>query len=147
MVLAARFALFTGDYPLASRISQRLLEACRGDPSTPFELDAQCVDNWVTVIDAQITFCEAQATGSRAIESDIRKKLLAIDSNVNGRNEQDIDCLMMRVRAKQVTKQNGDALNILNQVGQPPRIIIIYSIFYFFISDLLIIFMSCCFTV
>lgn len=117
MVLAARFALFTKDFPLACRISQRLLESCHNEgPSTPFELEAQCIDHWVTVINAQNTFCEAQATGGRAIESEIRKKLAIIDNSNNNRSEQDIDSLMMRVRGKQAVKQNGDALNILNQV-------------------------------
>lgn len=117
MVLAARFALFTGDHPLASRISQRLLESCRSDgPSTPFELEAQCVDNWVSVLAAQRTFCEAQGSGSRTNEAEIKRKMQSIETTSSARNEQDVDSLMMRARAKQATKQNGDALNVLNQV-------------------------------
>ena len=124
MILAARFSIFTGDYPSASRIAQKLLESCNSDgPSTPFELEALCIDHWVTVIDAQSTFCEAQSTGSRAVESEIRKKLLQIDNSYNARSEPEIDSLMMRVRGKQAVKQNGDALNILNQV----KIIIIIT--------------------
>jgi hypothetical protein len=117
MVLAARFALFTGDHALASRISQRLLESCRGDgPSTPFELEAQCVDNWVSVLAAQGAFCVAQGTGSRTNEAEIKRKMQNIETSSSARNEQDVDSLMMRARAKQATKQNGDALNVLNQV-------------------------------
>ena len=117
MILAARFALFTGDYESASRIAQKLLESCHSEgPSTPFELEALCIDQWVTVIDAQSKFCEVQSTGNRAVESEIRKKLLQIDNTYNTRSEPEIDSLMMRVRGKQAVKQNGDALNILNQV-------------------------------
>ena len=125
MILAARFALFTGDYESASRIAQKLLESCRSEgPSTPFELEALCIDQWVTVIDAQSKFCEVQSTGNRAIESEIRKKLLQIDNTYNTRSEPEIDSLMMRVRGKQAVKQNGDALNILNQVIIMMKIII-----------------------
>ena len=122
MVLAARFALFTGDHSLASRIAQRLLEGCRDDgPSTPFELEAQCVDHWVSVLSAQATFCEAQATGSRTNESEIKRKMQSIDNSSSSGNDQDVDSLMMRVKAKQATKQNGDALNVLNQVREFKR--------------------------
>jgi hypothetical protein len=41
LVLSARFSLFTGDLETATAISQRLLQACRGNPSTPFEMEAQ----------------------------------------------------------------------------------------------------------
>ena len=92
-------------------------EGCRSEgASTPFELEALCVDNWVTVLEAQETFCEAQSTGSRSVESEIRKKLQYVDSVTASRGEQDVDSMMMRVRGKQAAKQNGDALNILNQV-------------------------------
>ena len=118
MVLAARFSLYTKDYSLASRITQRLLEGCNQDgPSTPFELEAQCVDHWVSVLAAQATFCEAQAMGSRTNEAEIRRKMQNLESSFSNRSEQDVDSLMMRVRAKQVTKQTGDALNLLNQVA------------------------------
>ena len=117
MVLAARFSLYTKDYSSASRITQRLLEGCSQEgPSTPFELEAQCVDHWVSVLAAQATFCAAQAIGSRTNEAEIRRNMQNLESSCSARSEQDVDSLMMRVRAKQVTKQTGDALNLLNQV-------------------------------
>jgi hypothetical protein len=66
------------DLPLAARIAQKLLEGCRGEggePSTPFELEAQCIDDWVTVYEAQISIREALDSGSRSQELDARKKL------------------------------------------------------------------------
>lgn len=39
LVLAARFAHFTQDYASAQRLAQKLLQACRGQPSTAFEIE------------------------------------------------------------------------------------------------------------
>ena len=41
LVLAARFALFTQDYSTAQRLAQKLQQACRGAPSTAFELEGE----------------------------------------------------------------------------------------------------------
>jgi len=43
LVLAARFALFTQDYPSAQRLAQKLLQNCRGAPATAFEIEGSLV--------------------------------------------------------------------------------------------------------
>jgi hypothetical protein len=51
LVLAARFALFTNDLPLASKMVQRLLSGSSGSGSA-FEVEAIAVDMWIKVAEA-----------------------------------------------------------------------------------------------
>ena len=117
-ILAARFALFTGDIRLASRVAQGLLEGCRGQsPSTPFELEAACIEQWIVVMEAQTDWNMAQASGQRSTEDNVLKRLDRLDEDVAFLNDQgDIDSFMLRAKAKLIAKQNGETLNILNQV-------------------------------
>lgn len=112
MCLAARFALFTGDLALATRLSQKMLMATRGGlPSTPFELEASSVEQWAVSIDAQTAL---EIDGSTA---DLRRQIQCIESLVKGRMDQvDVDMLMLLGRCKQCVKLTNDALNIYNQV-------------------------------
>lgn len=117
-MLAARFALFTGDIALASRVSRGLLETCGGStPSTPFELEAACIRQWINVIEAQKDFNAAQAAGNRAGEDDVYQRLERWDEDMIFLTEQgDVDGFMLRAKAKLIAKLNGETLNILNQV-------------------------------
>ncbi len=105
LILAARFSLFTGDMDTASAISQRLLLACRGNPSTPFELEAQIIDCWTAVQEAQTQIAEALATPEsvnntqnleKLLSTTTQRKIQAIDDLVRGRPDQfDVDMLML----------------------------------------------------
>lgn len=112
MILAARFALYTGDLSLASRIAKKLQSGggVGGSKSaTPFELEAMCVDYWITIEDA---LSDDGLTGS-----DARQKLQGLDSLIKGRVEAtDVDMLMVWAMSKLVFRQTGEALNIYNQI-------------------------------
>lgn len=103
---------------MASRVSCGLLETCGGQPpSTPYELEAACIKQWINVIEAQKDFNAAQATGNRAGEDDVYRRLERWDEDMIFLTEQgDIDGFMLRAKAKLIAKLNGETLNILNQV-------------------------------
>ena len=112
MGLAARFALFTGDLSLASRLSKKILLATRGGlPSTPFELEASCVEQWAASIEAHSSIVVDGTT------ADLRKQIQVIEGLVKGRMDQvDVDLLMLLARCKQTLRIPSDALNVYNQV-------------------------------
>ncbi len=127
LVLAARFSLFTGDLDTAGNIAQRLLQACRGNPSTPFELEAQTIDCWAAVQEAQSQIQEAyQSNGGRdnilpierILSTTIYRKLQAIDDLVRGRGDQfDVDMLMLHATSTTLLgAKEDDILSIYNQM-------------------------------
>ena len=104
LILSARFSLYTGDLETASAISQRLLQQCRGNPSTPVELEAQTIDCWVAVQEATQQIAEYNKSQSlsgegnggldveRILSTSTQRKIQAIDDLVRGRGDQfDID--------------------------------------------------------
>ncbi len=108
LVLSARFSLFTGDLDTASAIAQRILQNCRGNPSTPFELEAQAIDCWTAVQDAQTQIEEAgrtlhpkEVTIDRLLSTTVYRKLQAIDDLIRGRGDQfDVDMLMLHATSR-----------------------------------------------
>ena len=76
MVLAARFALFTGDLETASRLAQRLLTGSSGSGSA-FETEALAVEQWVRVGEAQR---DLQLLGS---SGDVIRKLQDVERQFN----------------------------------------------------------------
>ena len=68
-------------------------------------------------MEAQTDLNVAQASGQRTAEDDVLKRLDRLDDDVAFLNDQgDIDSFMLRAKAKLIAKQNGETLNILNQV-------------------------------
>ena len=126
LVLAARFSLFTGDLDTASAIAQRLLQSCRGNPSTPFELEAQTIDCWTAVQEAQTQVAEASRTQQghervpfeRLLSTTVFRKLQAVDDLLRGRAEQfDVDMLMLHATSRSLLGAGQDEiLGIYNQM-------------------------------
>lgn len=112
MALAARFALFSGDLTLAGRLAKKLLASTRGEPpSTPFELEASCIDHWVNYESSLISL---KVSGSTR---DIREEVKALEGQMKGRlDNAELDMLLLWIKAKQTLKLTAEALNILNQV-------------------------------
>jgi len=75
------------------------------------------VEQWIEVMEAQRELTAAQAAGRRDVEDEVLTRLDRLDDDVHFLNEQgDIDSFMLRAKAKLIAKQNGETLNILNQV-------------------------------
>jgi hypothetical protein len=137
-VLAARFALFTGDYRLASTLAEKLRDPRGGNrsgtsavnqiPSTAFEVEGFVIDKWCEVMDIESTLNSYE----ESLSADLRKRLQAIDSlladmasSAAGQEVMEPDSLMLWCRTKQLlgldssTKQSTTyVVNVLNQVGR-----------------------------
>lgn len=120
LVLAARFALYTNDAPTVQRLAQRLLSACRGSPSTAFELEAQCCEQWVAVNEAIAMLASGSGSGSSGsggLPAATVRQLQSIDACYRGRADQsEADGLMCAAKCKVLLGQSGEALALLSQV-------------------------------
>jgi tetratricopeptide repeat protein 21B len=111
LVLAARFALFTNDYTTAVRVSQKLLSSCRGSPSTAFELEGQCVEQWCVIEEAV-----ASLELGNSLSPEQQRQLQSIDASYRGKTEQaEVDGLMIYIKSRLIQRNSGDALALLNQ--------------------------------
>jgi hypothetical protein len=106
MILACRFALFTGDLQNAIRISRKLIKSAQ--PSTPYELDACAVEHWANL--AIMGVSSPEDIDWRYIQS--------IEGTVRGLGDSaDLDLHMLWARSKYLLKKKNDCLNILNKVA------------------------------
>jgi hypothetical protein len=134
MILAARFALFTGDLKEASRISQKILSNANrsSSASSAFEVEAFSIQQWSFVY-------EVEKNG--LVSSENKKKLQAIDAMIkskSGADQYDLDTLMLWAKSRQVLNSSGataEILNILNQV------------FLYFYCIFFILLIECCFKI
>jgi tetratricopeptide (TPR) repeat protein len=101
--------LFTGDDSLAYRLAEKLLSECRGGvPSTPFEIEASCIQYWTSIVEFQ-----SNPTGPN---TGPRRKWQDLNSALRGRTDVDVDLLMMWARSKQLQQLDSEAINVFNQV-------------------------------
>ncbi len=135
-VLAARFALFTGDYRLASTLAEKLNASKSGNrsgasmaqmPSTAFEVEGFVIDKWCELMDIEGTLNSYE----EPLNTDLRKRLQGIDSafaemasTPTAAEVMEPDALMLWSRCKQLlgldqsTKQSAAyVVNVLNQVS------------------------------
>lgn len=111
MVLAARFTFAVGNFVESLRIIGIVLKNCSGSswgtPSTPHELEAVCIDNWIAI----------ELLNHDNLDYSSRDKLELLDDTIKGRVEQiDVDMLMCWAISKLQFKQTAEALNIYNQI-------------------------------
>jgi hypothetical protein len=124
-VLAARFFLFTGNYPEAKRVAKKLLgQISSGNTMSNFELEGYLVDQWCIVEEIVTTWADS---------SDQRRALQAIDAtfkNNRGGDLQDADALMLWAKSRHILGLTNDFLNVLNQVKSLPFLLFcVYFIF------------------
>lgn len=90
-----------------------MLVATRGgQPSTPFELEASCVEHWANF---NLGMMSLRQNGST---KEIREEMKRVEDIVKGRSEQaELDMLLLWAKCKQSLKSFGEAGNIYNQVS------------------------------
>ena len=121
-MLAARFALITGDYELSSRLSQKIssnLTTSSSQHATPTEIEAICIDLWSNYYLA--TYLNSDnlgvGMGSTSNASSIRGIITKIESTCRNSIENcDLDMSMLWVSCKQALNSLNDVVDILNQI-------------------------------
>ncbi len=109
--MAARFALYTGDYDNCSRICKKLLSH-GGTPSTPIELEAVALEFLSGIVRIH------QNSSPEYVAVDLRPHLTSMDTLMKGQSDasSDLDLLMIWSRSRQMLGRNSDAINVLNKV-------------------------------
>jgi hypothetical protein len=113
MILACRFALFTGDFQNAMRISGRMLKSAQ--PSTPYELDACAVDQW-----ANLALMEGSGDINWPYIQNIEGMVRGLGDNA------DLDLHMLWARSRFMLKKKKDSINVMNKVNFDSRLLFIY---------------------
>lgn len=124
LVLAARFALITGDYEMSSRLSQKItgnLTSISSQHSTPTEIEAVCIDMWSNYYLATLLSSEnmgmGMSLGSTGSTSSVRSIINKIETVCRNNIEAcDLDMAMLWVACKQALNSLNDAVDILNQI-------------------------------